>query len=69
MYRPFKQLETAWNARTPEYLHPRTKANVIWQLKITAVMLVGFVVYDEVQYRLEKRRRNARHLKVVPNPE
>ena len=51
MYHPFKALEASWNARTPVWLHNRTKENLIFQLIATALLLVGFVAYDEYTYR------------------
>lgn len=36
----FKRIETAWNARTPVWLHNGTKENIIFQLS-AAVVLVG----------------------------
>lgn len=54
----FKRLETAWNSRTPEYLHNGTKANIIWQLKMTALFIVGMYVHDKAQDFRQNRRRN-----------
>ncbi len=54
----FKTFATAWNAHTPDYLHPYTKENLIWQLKLAAVLMVGIIVYEEVQHRMEQRRLN-----------
>ena len=54
----FKKLETAWNAQTPDYLHPRTKENVIWQLKLAVILVGGMIVYEEVKDRLERRKFN-----------
>lgn len=51
----FKKLERAWNARTPEYLHNGTKANIIWQLKISAVLLVAMLAWDEYKFRQERK--------------
>lgn len=54
----FKRIETAWNSRTPSYLHPHTKDNLVWQLKLTGVLLAGMVAkdyYDERQF--QKRLR------------
>lgn len=66
MYHPFKKLETAWNARTPEYLHPHTKANLIWQLKMTVLVIGGMMLYDEIKDRRERNKRNnKRHLHIV----
>jgi len=57
MYHPFKKLETAWNARTPDYLHPRTKANFIWQLKLTAMLLVVFWAKESYELYRERKKR------------
>lgn len=55
----FKRIETAWNSRTPEYLHPRTKANLIWQLKMMVVVIAGMTAWDKYQERqLHKKYRN-----------
>lgn len=57
----FKRLETAWNARTPEYLHNGTKANFIWQLKLTVLLVLGLIVkdrYDEYQTRRRYNKTN-----------
>ena len=57
MFRPFKSLETAWNARTPVYLHNRTKENFIFQLLLAAVIILGFMAHDEIQeYRKPSSR-------------
>lgn len=47
----FKRLETAWNARTPVYLHNGTKENVIFQLALTVVLVGGMIAYDEYKER------------------
>lgn len=54
----FKKLESSWNSHTPEYLHPYTKANLIWQLKITAVLFVGMAAYEAYNEHQEKKRLN-----------
>lgn len=56
MYRPLKRAEAAWNARTPEYLHNGTKANLIWQIKMTAALLLAMAAYEEAKTRLAARR-------------
>jgi len=56
MFRPLKKLETAWNSRTPDYLHHGTKQNIIWQLKITAGMLAAMWIYD--WYETWRNKRN-----------
>lgn len=50
-----------WNAHTPEYLHPYTKANVIWQLKLTGVLLVGLIGYEILKERREHKRLTQRN--------
>lgn len=47
----FKNLERAWNARTPVYLHNRTKENFIFQLALVALMLAGFYAKDKYDER------------------
>lgn len=51
-----KTLETAWNAHTPTYLHPYTKENLVWQLKLTAVVLVGIAAYEGWETYQESKR-------------
>lgn len=57
MYHPIKRFESAWNASTPEYLHPRTKENMIWQLKLTALLLAGMWAKDWWDMRQEAKKR------------
>ncbi len=53
----FKTLEAKWNSHTPAYLHPYTKENLIWQLKLSAVLFVGMVAWDAYEtHRLKKER-------------
>lgn len=58
----FKNIARAWNARTPDYLHPNTKENLIWQLKLTGVLLVFIVgkgLYEDHQMRKKYSTDNA----------
>ena len=57
-----KKLTAAWNARTPDYLHPYTRENLVWQLKLTAVLIVvlsGKSAYEEYQERKKRARWSA----------
>lgn len=54
----FKNLEKAWNARTPVYLHNGTKQNIIFQLTLVVLMLFGFYAKDKWDERREERRLN-----------
>lgn len=60
MFRPFKRLEAKWNAHTPKILHNRTKENLIFQLSLVAVMLLGYWVKDWWDERRRKEERAAR---------
>lgn len=35
--------------RIPTYLQTNTKENIIWQLKLTALILLGFTVWDKLE--------------------
>lgn len=52
----FKTLETKWNARTPVYLHNGTKENIIFQLTLTAIIILGFTVKDRWDERATRRK-------------
>jgi hypothetical protein len=41
--------------RLPVYLQPYTAENLVWQLKLTAVLMAGILVYEVVQ---DRRRQN-----------
>ena len=56
MIHPFKRLETSWNARTPKFLHNRTKENLIFQLTLTALLLIGINLKGWWDDRQEKKR-------------
>lgn len=43
----FKKLETAWNSRTPVWLHNGTKENIAAQLGATVVVCGGMIAYGE----------------------
>ena len=53
----FDKTVAAWNTRTPDYLHPNTPENIVWQLKLLAVMLVGYEVGNQIRDRVQDRRR------------
>lgn len=57
----FKKLETAWNSRTPVWLHNGTKENIIAQLGATVILVGGMIAYDEL-----KDRRALKKLKETP---
>lgn len=61
----FKHLEAAWNARTPVYLHNRTKENIIFQLALTVVVVGGLIAYDEWKDRQEQKKREQNRLRAV----
>lgn len=62
----FKHFETVWNARTPVYLHNRTKENFIFQLALTAVLVGGMIAYDQWKDRREEKKLNEpEHLRAV----
>jgi len=42
----FKKLETAWNARTPVYLHNGTKENLIFQFGLLGIVLGIMWMWD-----------------------
>lgn len=41
--------------RTPVYLQAYTKENFFWQLKLTAVLMAGLMVYDWYEERKFKQ--------------
>ena len=47
----FKKIETAWNSRTPVWLHNHTKENLVFQLGATVVFCGGMIAYHEWQDR------------------
>lgn len=51
MFHPFKKAEAAWNARTPVWMHNKTKENIIAQLIAAVVLLVSYCIYDEYKER------------------
>lgn len=55
MYHPMKALERKWNAHTPKFLHNRTKENLIFQLTLTALILIGMNVKPWLENRSRKR--------------
>ena len=57
----FKKIETAWNSRTPVWLHNGTKENIIAQLGATVILVGGMIAYDEL-----KDRRALKKLKETP---
>jgi hypothetical protein len=54
----FKRIETAWNARTPVYLHNRTKENFIFQMILLGLLFGGLMGWDKYQERREARKKN-----------
>ena len=67
MYHPMRALEQKWNAHTPKFLHNRTKENIIFQLALTAMILLGFYVKDKVEERSQKREDAAYRDNYVTN--
>jgi hypothetical protein len=61
----FKNLEKAWNARTPVYLHNGTKQNFMFQFTLLALFLLGFYAKDKYDERRAEKKRELRHLRVV----
>jgi hypothetical protein len=60
----FKTLEAKWNARTPVYLHNGTKENLIFQLALTILIILGFTVKDKI----EERRMTKYYEGEIPYP-
>jgi len=56
MYHPFKKLESAWNARTPVYLHNRTKENFLFQLALTPIVIGGIVLWQRYRDAQEDKK-------------
>lgn len=54
----FKQFGKAWKTHTPKYLHPYTKENILAQIAVATVLVVGMMAHDEWKVRQEKKRRN-----------
>lgn len=48
----FKNLESKWNARTPKFLHNRTKENLIFQLTLVGVGISGLYLKDWYDQRV-----------------
>ena len=59
MFHPLKKLETAWNARTPVWMHNRTKENIIAQIIVSVTLFVGWSICDEYQERKAARARKS----------
>lgn len=57
MFRPFKRLENAWNARAPVYLHNGTKENIIFQLALVVLLTLGLNLKEKWDERQAKKRR------------
>lgn len=55
MFRPFKTLESKWNAHTPVFLHNRTKENIIFQLTLAVLICLGLAAKDEWELRKLKK--------------
>lgn len=58
-----KKIEAIWNAHTPTYLHPYTKENLVWQLKLTGVVIIGVVAYEA--WTEHQMRKNDKTLHIV----
>lgn len=54
----FKALELWWNARTPRYLQSRTKENLIFQIILAVLVMLGLIAKDIVQDYREAKARN-----------
>jgi hypothetical protein len=67
MYHPMKALERKWNAHTPKFLHNGSKENIIFQLALTALFLLGFYGKDWLQERSRKREEAAYRENYVTN--
>lgn len=52
----FKTIESSWNSRTPSYLHPHTKENILWQLKLLGVFLVAMAAKDAYNERQLRKK-------------
>lgn len=52
----FKKIETAWNSRTPVWLHNGTKENLAAQLGAAAVIVGGMMAYDALQERKRNKK-------------
>lgn len=58
----FKKIETAWNSRTPVWLHNGTKENLVFQLGTTVVLLGGIYAHDKIQdHRAAKKLKKDNH--------
>lgn len=57
MFRPLRRLETAWNARTPKFLHNGSKENIIFQLTLAVLIFLGYVVKEKVDDRRAAKAR------------
>lgn len=57
MFHPMKALETKWNAHTPKFLHNGTKENVIFQLLLTLMIILGYTTKSWVEERSLRRER------------
>jgi len=52
----FKKIETAWNSRTPVWLHNGTKENIAAQLGATVILLGGMYAHDKWQERRDLKK-------------
>lgn len=57
MFHPLKRLERSWNAHTPKFLHNRTKENIIFQLALATMIVLGLIGKDWYEKRAQKRER------------
>jgi hypothetical protein len=55
----FKRIETAWNSRTPVWLHNGTKENYIFQFTLVGVVLGIYIAVETVRDRRERRIRES----------
>jgi hypothetical protein len=47
--------------RIPTYLQAHTVENLVWQLKLTAVLIAGYVVYETVKDRRNQKKLEAQY--------
>lgn len=54
------------DSRLPGYLQNHTKENMIWQLKLTGLMIAGIWIWEYVSEKREAKARKARIAASIP---
>jgi hypothetical protein len=57
MIHPMRAIERKWNAHTPKFLHNGSKENIIFQLTLATLLVLGMISKDWLEKRSQKRER------------